>query len=445
MGCFDNYLYQMVAKQVLKLLLLVFIFSSQTLCQKPNIIMILSDDMGYADLGCYGSRDNHTPHLDRIAREGVQFNSAYSAGPMCTPTRTALLTGRYPARTTVGLIEPLTTKKRDADYGLTNETPSLGIYLKSAGYETRLIGKWHLGFQPRHSPLQNGFDQYFGFLSGASDYISHDGDGRTPDLFRNDTAVHVDGYLTDLFTQEAVKFIGSTHTQPFFLLLTYNAPHWPWQGRKSGAYPDTMDYTAGGSKEIYREMITALDDGVGEILNALQQNHLDSSTLVIFTNDNGGERYSNNGINRQGKMTLWEGGIRVPAMMRWPGHLAQQQVNSLPVITMDWTATILAAATVKPNDSFPLDGLNLIPQINISSSLKQRTFYWRTYQRSKQKAIMKDGWKYLKIEKDEYLFNLRKDPGETTNLKNRNPIIFSRLKRLVEYWETTVLPPIPMK
>lgn len=146
MGCFDNYLYQMVAKQVLKLLLLVFIFSSQTLCQKPNIIMILSDDMGYADLGCYGSRDNHTPHLDRIAREGVQFNSAYSAGPMCTPTRTALLTGRYPARTTVGLIEPLTTKKRDADYGLTNETPSLGIYLKSAGYETRLIGKWHLGF-----------------------------------------------------------------------------------------------------------------------------------------------------------------------------------------------------------------------------------------------------------------------------------------------------------
>lgn len=435
----------MVARQVFRFFISLIIFSSPVLAQRPNIIMILSDDMGYADLGCYGSSDNRTPHLDRIAREGVQFNSAYAAGPMCTPTRTALLTGRYPARTTVGLIEPLTTKKRDTAYGLTKEIPSLGNALQQAGYETRLIGKWHLGFQRRHSPLQNGFDQYFGFLSGASDYISHYGDGRTPDLFRNDTAVRIEGYLTDLFTQEAVKFISSKHTKPFFLLLTYNAPHWPWQGRKSPAYPDTMDYTAGGSKETYREMITTLDDGIGEILNALQQNHLDSGTLVIFTNDNGGERYSDNGMYSHGKMTLWEGGIRVPAMMRWPGNIAPNQICELPVITMDWTATIRAAARVQSNGSFPLDGLNLIPDICTSSRLEHRTFYWRTYQRSKQKAIRKDGWKYLKIENEEYLFDLRNDPRETINLKNRKPTIFNRLKRNFEKWEMTVLPPIPMK
>jgi arylsulfatase A-like enzyme len=409
----------------------------------PNIIYIMSDDMGYGDLSGYGRKDYQTPNLDKLAAEGMKFVNAYSAGPLCTPTRTAFMTGRYPARTPVGLIEPLTPTKRDSTYGLTSDYPSIATLLKTGGYETALIGKWHLGFLPQYSPIKNGFDYFFGFHSGAADYISHYGDGRKPDLYENDVLVDTEGYLTDLFTQKAVAYIKQKHSNPFFLVITYNAPHWPWQGPDDQPYADSVDFRDGGSPATYAAMMKSLDDGVGKIINALDE-QLSRQTIVIFTNDNGGERFSDNGGLTKAKGTLWEGGIRVPAFVRWTGTIEPGLISQQVVVTMDWTATILSAGGVKSRPGFPLDGIDLMPALTGSDKIVERTICWRTFQRIKQKAIRNGEWKYLQDEKGEYLFNLVHDPGEKNDLKESQPAIFNQLK--IEYgnWEKTVLEPVAL-
>jgi len=404
----------------------------------------MSDDMGYGDLSGYGRKDYMTPNLDRLASQGIKFVNAYSAAPICTPTRTALMTGRYPARTPVGLIEPLTAAHRDSSFGLTKETPSVATLLGESGYETGLIGKWHLGFLPQHSPVKNGFNYFFGIHSGAADYILHTGDGRTPDLYENDSLVYPQGYLTDLIAQKAVDFLKKKHTQPFFLVITFNAPHWPWQGPNDQPYPDSVDFRKGGSPAIYAAMMKSLDDGVGTIMNTLEEQQLSNQTIVIFTNDNGGERYSDNGGLAMGKSSLWEGGIRVPAFVRWPGKISPGNVTQQVAITMDWTATILSAAGAKPKSQFPLDGVDLMPVMNGKKNKIERVLYWRTYQRSKQKAIREGDWKYLQDEKGEYLFNLVEDQAEKTDLKEKQTAIFNRLKKRYAEWEKTVLTPIPL-
>ncbi|HEX2682667.1 MAG TPA: sulfatase-like hydrolase/transferase, partial [Ferruginibacter sp.] len=291
--------------------------------QRPNIIYIMTDDMGYGDLSCYGNTKFSTPNLDKLASQGVKFVNAYAAAPVCTPTRTALMTGRYPARMTLGLLEPLRSPKKDSALGLTKDIPSLGLLMKAGGYETILIGKWHLGFMPQHSPTKNGFDYFFGIRSGGADYISHRGENgnRAYDLYENDSLNYTQGYLTDLFSDKAANYIKQQHKKPFFLMVTYNAPHWPWQGPTDKAYADSVDFTAGGSAEVYATMMKSLDDGVGKIMAALDGSGLAKQTIVIFTNDNGGERYSDNGGLSKSKMTLWEGGIRVPAFARWTGRI----------------------------------------------------------------------------------------------------------------------------
>ena len=328
--------------------------------QSPNIIYIMTDDMGYGDLSGYGRKDYSTPNLDKLASEGMKFVNAYAAGSLCTPTRTALMTGRYPARTPVGLLEPLTPIKRDSAYGLTAAYPSIATLVREGGYTTALIGKWHLGFTPQHSPTQNGFDYFFGIHSGAADYITHKGDGRRHDLYENDSLVYTKGYLTDLFSQRAADYIKQKHVKPFFLTVTYNAPHWPWQGRNDLPYHDTVNFRLGGSPATYAEMMTSLDEGIGVILSALESQGLAGNTLVIFTNDNGGERYSEHGGLAKSKGTLWEGGIRVPAFARWPGKIAAGSLSQQVIVTMDWTATILAAAHGRPRVDFPLDGIDLL-------------------------------------------------------------------------------------
>jgi arylsulfatase A-like enzyme len=436
-----------VKSKYASLLLLSFlIFTSPgILAQRPNIIYIMSDDMGYGDLSGYGRKDYKTPNLDRLASQGMKFTQAYAAGPLCTPTRTGFMTGRYPARTPVGLIEPLTPSKRDSAFGLSAAYPSVATMVKAAGYETVLIGKWHLGFLPEHSPTKNGFDYFFGFHSGASDYIDHkNGDGRMPDLYENDKPVQVDGYLTDLFSQKVVSFLKQKHTKPFFLTLNYNAPHWPWQGPSDKAYDDTVGFRAGGSAAIYAAMMKSLDDGVGEVLKALDEEGLTDQTFLIFTNDNGGEQYSDNGGLSRSKGTLWEGGIRVPAFARWPGKIAAAGKSEQAIITMDWTATILAAANAKAHPEFPLDGINLLPLLTGKQKESDRTFYWRTSQRAKQKALREGKWKYLQDESGEFLFDIVADPAEKNDLKTGNPAIFQRLKTKFEAWEKTVLKPIPL-
>jgi len=413
--------------------------------QHPNIVYIMTDDMGYGDLSCYGRKDYTTPNLDKLASQGIKFVNAYSAAPLCTPTRTALLTGRYPARTPVGLIEPLTTTKKDMKYGLTTDVPSLATLVSQAGYETALIGKWHLGSLPQHSPIKNGFQYFFGIHSGAADYISHKGDGSDAnDLYENDSLVHREGYLTDLISQHAVTFLKQKHRKPFFLTVTYTAPHWPWQGPQDQAYPDSVDFRKGGSPATFAVMMKSLDDGVGAIMKTLDDSQLAANTIVIFTNDNGGERYSDHGGLSNAKGTLWEGGIRVPAFVRWPGKIASGTLTQQVAITMDWTATILSAAGAKVNPAFPLDGIDLMPVMRGKEKTVEREFYWRTSQRSQQKALRSGDWKYLKDPKGEYLFNVAADPAEKNDVKEKEPAIFERLKAKYATWEKTVLTPVPL-
>jgi arylsulfatase A-like enzyme len=410
----------------------------------PNIIYIMTDDMGYADLSGFGGKEFQTPNIDKLAAQGIKFTNAYSAGAVCTPTRTAFMTGRYPAKTPIGLKEPLTELSKDSAFGLTPEFPSLPGLLKSKGYTTALIGKWHLGFLEGNNPIKNGFDYFYGFHSGGIDYISHKGAGRHPDLYLNDKLVDDEGYLTEMFTKKSIEYIQQIHRKPFFLSINFNAPHWPWIGPGDKAYSDTVGFRMGGSKTIYAAMMKSLDDAVGQLIQAIDQAGLSTNTLVIFTNDNGGEKYSNMGEFAKGKGSLWEGGIRVPAIVRWPGKIRAGQVTDQAAITMDWSATILAVGKADADKKFPLDGMNLLPLCMERVKPVDRTFFWRTFQRMQQKAVRQGKWKYLKDENGEYLFNLKDDEGEKKDMKLKEQEIFLSLKSLFTQWEKQVLMPIPL-
>ena len=333
----------------------LLLFTNSSIAQRPNIIYIMADDLGYADLSCYGRKDYSTPHLDKLASQGMKFINAYSAGSLCTPTRVGFMTGRYPARTPVGLREPLTMTANDSAVGLSADQYSLPLILKEAGYETALIGKWHLGFNPEFSPNQNGFDYFFGFHSGATDYISHRGQRGGPDIHENEKLIKIKGYLTNVFKEKVISFLQRPHSKPYFLSVQFNAPHWPWQGPNDPAYPDTMNLTTGGTKETFAAMMKELDDAVGAIINELDRQQA-NNTIVIFTSDNGGEKFSDMGNLTGMKFQLWEGGIKVPAFVRWPGKIKPGTTDQV-IITMDWTTTIATVAGAKPK--FPFDGEDL--------------------------------------------------------------------------------------
>lgn len=422
---------------------IIIVFCLDVQAQKPNIVYIMTDDMGYADLSCYGRKDYTTPNLDKLASQGMMFTNAYSAAPLCTPTRAAFMTGRYPARTPIGLMEPLVPSKRDSAYGLTADYPSVATLLRAGGYETALIGKWHLGFLPVNSPNRNGFDYFFGIHSGAADYISHKGDGRTHDLYENEKLVYPDGYLTDLIAENAIDFLKQEHKKPFFLNINFTAPHWPWQGPGSKLYDDTVNFRSGGSPAVFAQMMKSLDEAVGNIMRTLDNSQF-KNTIVIFTNDNGGERFSDHGGLTKSKSFLWEGGIKVPAFVRWSGKIKPGSTTNQLAVTMDWTATILAASGISAHKDFPLDGIDLMPVLTGKSQTSNRTLYWRSFQRHKEKAVREDDWKYLKDEKGEYLFNIAADPAEKNNLKDTNKVVFDKLKQLMADWEKTVLEPIAL-
>jgi arylsulfatase A-like enzyme len=434
--------------------------------RRPNILFILADDLGYGDLSCYGRPDYQTPNLDHLATQGVRFLNAYSASPVCTPTRCAFITGRYPARTRVGLEEPLTERSDLGDkvktLGLPPEHPTIASLLKQSGYETALIGKWHLGYLPNFGPVQSGFEEFFGIMSGAADFFTHKDMAGDLDLFEGKVPVERIGYTTNMLTERAVDYVskrrrGRGSARPFYLSLHYTAPHWPWEGPNdqnvSRALGGGYDgFTAGGSLKTYAAMMKSLDDGIGEVLRALARAGLDRDTLVIFTSDNGGERFSYNWPFRGEKFSLWEGGIRVPAIVRWPGVVPVGAVTSQAAITMDCTATILAAAQTNPDPKYPLDGINLVPFIRIppplsagaiqASPVPPRTFFWRN---SNQSAALLGQWKYLNDGTNEYLFDLSIDQRERANFREHNPTMFTRLKHEFKTWESTVLPRPPAR
>ena len=406
---------------------------------RPNIIFILADDLGWGDLSCYGRPDYRTPNLDHLASQGTRFTDAYSASAVCTPTRCGYITGRYPARFRIGLEEPLPATTRDV--GLEPGQPTIASLLKQSGYDTALIGKWHLGFRPECGPNAHGFDEFFGILAGAGDYFLHKNGLGQPDLYENLTPVERNGYLTDLLTERTVSYVKKRRSAPFFLSLHYTAPHWPWQGPKGGETVSFTDKTiepvtmgGGGSLKLYAEMMRSLDEGVGRVMKAIRAAGIDERTLVIFTSDNGGERFSYQWPFSGEKGDLLEGGIRVPAIVRWPGIVPANRVTRQMAITMDWTATMLAAGKA---GAAALDGIDLLPVIKGTIPVRDRTFFWRIYDRD---AVREGKWKFLRDGGVRRLFDLSIDQREQSDFSKKHPEVLDRLMREFERWNEQMLP-----
>jgi arylsulfatase A-like enzyme len=317
--------------------------------RKPNIVYMMADDLGYADLSSYGRREYNTPNIDRIGAEGGRFLQAYANSAVCSATRTALITGRYQYRLRVGLEEPITGV--NSQIGLPPDHPTLPSLLKKAGYGTTLVGKWHLGRLPNYGPLKSGYDHFWGFRGGSLDYFTHKygiASSDTEDLWDDDAKVHEAGYLTDLLGDRAVKVIGdyARESQPFFLSLHFNAPHWPWEApgdeAESQRIKTLFDYD-GGSQKTYARMVTQMDVQVGHILKALEESKTADNTIVIFTSDNGGERFADTWPFTGKKTELLEGGLRIPALIRWSGHIRSGTSPDQVAITMDWVPRDRAA------------------------------------------------------------------------------------------------------
>lgn len=409
---------------------------------RPNILFILADDLGWADLSVYGQTSYNTPHLDQLASQGVRFTQAYANSAVCSATRFALITGRYQYHFPGGLEEPLISA--DNNLGLDPQHPTLPSLLKQAGYATALIGKWHLGKPPAFHPLHSGYDYFFGNLGGAIDYFTHKNGVQAdlrPDLWENTQAIEREGYYTYLLADQTKQYMtehvqaqhSAQSNQPFFISLHFTAPHWPWEGPQdqevSQQLKDLFHYD-GGSVQKYGEIVQALDQAIGEVLEQLEQVGLADNTIVVFSSDNGGERFSKTWPLTGQKTELLEGGIRVPTLLRWPAQI-QPQVQEQVAISMDWLPTLLDAAGVSLDPSYPIDGVSLLPVLQQRIPSFERQLYWR-YKANGQRALRQGDYKYLKINDHEFLFNVVEDPRERANLKHRHADLFSELK---EKWE----------
>lgn len=406
---------------------------------RPNIIYIMVDDMGYADLSIYGRKNYSTPVLDSFAKEGMRFTQAYAAAPVCTPSRVAFMTGKFPARNPIGLREPLLMDSTDIDMGLSPDLPTVSSLLKKSGYKTALFGKWHLGFNSKFFPAAHGFDYFFGITSGAADYVSHQYEGKDV-LFENNDPIKTEGYLTDQITDRVGDYIEKTKG-PFFISLQYTSPHWPWQAPGDMAYPDSVRMSAGGNGDTFARMVQNLDQNIGRVLKSVESSGLKNNTMIIFTSDNGGERYSDMGPLKGHKLELWEGGIRVPAFVRWPGKIKPNTITDQVAVTMDWTVTILSAAKVPLDVELKFDGVNLLPLLKGESEPNDRNLYWRISNRVRWDAYRSGDWKYIKTPTSEGLYNMMGDIGETTDLKDQEPNTFQRLKSEFENLDREMLEP----
>jgi arylsulfatase A-like enzyme len=431
--------------------------------KRPNLIFILADDMGWGDLGCYGSLHIRTPHLDRMAVGGVRFTQAYSASPWCSPARIGLYTGKNPGRFEAGLEEPLAT--RNETNGIPHGHPTLPSLLRDAGYRTAMFGKWHCGWLPWFSPLKIGFETFFGNLDGAMDYFTHIDTLGLPDLYEGETPIGMDGYYTDLITDRAVDYIQRTPADDqFYMQVNYNSPHWPWEGRNdrdvadriandytSGNVPFPLFHSDGGSLSKYGELIETMDEGIGRILDMLDETGRADNTLICFASDNGGERYSYMWpfVGEKGDVT--EGGIRVPFIARWPAAFKPAQCSDDYSIFMDWTATFLDAGGASPDPAFPIDGRSLLPWLVDGDPHPQHDLMWRI---SSQGALRRGTMKYLTDNRPSarmgnwpmvpgtrhLLFDLSGDGREAANLARHEPDTLNRLRDAYEQAAATLLP-----
>jgi len=422
--------------------------SGQPARRPPNIVFILADDMGYADVACYGRPDLQTPNIDGLAARGVRLVQAYANSAVCTATRVGLITGRYQYRLRIGLEEPLALGAAFGAIGLPPEHPTLPSVLRKAGYGTALVGKWHLGMLPRFGPLQSGYDHFFGFRSGAVDYYSHNGTDQKPDLWDDDVPVERAGYLTNLLGNRATDVITAyaKSRQPFLVSLHFNAPHWPWEAPGDEAESariraTSLNHFDGGSQKTYQRMIVELDAQVGRVVAALKAGGVADNTIVIFTSDNGGERFADTWPFTGRKTELLEGGLRIPAIVSWPAMLPQNKTSGQVAVSMDWLPTLLAAAGAAPDAAYPPDGVNLLPMLQGGRGVSRKVF-WR-YKANAQRAVRDGDFKYLKIRENTFLFNVADDPMERANLKTRRPEIYERLAKDWLAWNATMLPEIP--
>jgi arylsulfatase A-like enzyme len=397
----------------------------------PNVVLILTDDMGYADLGCYGCKDIRTPNIDRLAKEGTRLTDFYSNGPVCTPTRAALMTGRWQQR--VGLEWAIYPGQKEP--GLPTRETCLARMLRSAGYRTGMFGKWHLGYRKEFGPNAHGFETFAGLLSGNIDHYSKKEINGESDWYEDTTPKEAKGYSTDLITTRAVDFIDRHAKERFFLYLPYNAVHWPFQPPDKPGDIRTRPTWLDGTRKDYAAMLQRIDQGVGKVLAAVDRHEIASDTLVIFTNDNGGERLSDNGPFFHHKATLWEGGIRVPCILRWKDHVPAGKVSAQAGISMDLAATVLAACGVKPPAGRKLDGIDLLPYLQGDRTI-ERTFFWRiTRPDHNQRAVRHGHWKYVRDSGYELLFDLSADPGERKILAYQRPEKVAELRQKLAEWE----------
>jgi arylsulfatase A-like enzyme len=422
---------------------------------RPNIIFIVADDLGYADLGCYGGRPAKfgvvSPVLNRLAAKGIKFTQGYSNSPVCSPTRFAMMTARYQYRLRGAAEEPINSKsKGSTTLGLPPEHPTLPSLLKASGYRTALIGKWHLGYPPAFSPLRSGYDEFFGPMSGGVDYFTHCSSTGTHDLWLGEEEHAEEGYLTDMLSTRAVDYVnrmadGAKIGTPFFLSLHYTAPHWPWETRDDEAQAQEIKtnlfHLHGGNIHTYHRMIHHMDEGIGQLMEALQNHGLTENTLVVFTSDNGGERFSDSWPLVGGKMDLTEGGIRVPWIAHWPAVIAPGSVNAQHCMTMDWSATMLDAAGVNADPAYALDGISVLPVLKDPAHQFHRPLHWRMNHRG-QRAMRDGDYKYLRVDGNDYLFNITTDERERANLVKHEPVRLDAMRTAWEGWNAT-MPPIP--
>ncbi|MDZ4853020.1 MAG: sulfatase-like hydrolase/transferase [Pirellulaceae bacterium] len=415
---------------------------------KPNIVFILIDDFGYADTGAYGAKDIRTPHMDRLAREGVRFTDFYSNAPVCSPTRCGFITGRWQQRVgfewAMGFSADSFWRRGDEwvkesdihAMGLPTSVPTLPKILKAAGYTTGAFGKWHLGYKDEFNPTKHGFDEYFGELLGHCDYYNHAYYDGTYALREGIEPVKVDGYLTDLINQRATAFVRKNADKPFFLYVPHLAVHCPYQppGRPEPSVTKTNMYD--GDRAIYASMVEKVDEGVGMLLAELEKHGIADNTLVVVSSDNGGERYSDNSPLFHHKSTLWEGGIRVPCIMRWPAKIPKGEVTHQVGITMDLSASFASIAGATVAAEAPFDGIDLIPIVAKSKPVQSRTLCWRIDRTGRQQKALRHGsWKYMQDGNVEMLFDLTSDISERRDVSFQNPTVFTDLKNRLTEWE----------
>jgi arylsulfatase A-like enzyme len=432
-------------KKVLLTVLAIAITCTADAADKPNLVFILADDLGYGDLGCYGCPDIHTPNLDRLAKQGVRFTDAYSSGSVCSPTRAAFITGRYQQR--IGLEWAVYYDVPQE--GLPHQETSLATMLRKAGYFTAMSGKWHLGYGD-WNPTRHGFDRFFGMLGGNVHYFEHYGRKGTPDLWLDEQPIKRTGYITDLVAQHAVQFIDEAAERPFFLYVPFNAPHFPFQGPGDGERKVTPKQGwQTGDRATYAAMGESLDANVGRIVDAIDSRGLAGNTLIVFTSDNGGDVHSRNAPLSGGKGKLSEGGIRVPCIARWTGRIPAGKVTSQAAITMDFSATFLALARAGAPKDRPLDGADLMPVLEGHRQPFERTLFWRRaldpWRKNvvPQRAVRQGHWKYIDYpDGNQQLFNLATDIEEKNNLINTRPELAATLRQKLNAWEADIDPPL---